>query len=231
VLRTRALARYRLRRSGVVVYLRHNTPDLATLHQILIQHHYEVPEQAAEALARTPRPLEILDLGANIGMFAAYFFEDHPSARVVCFEPDSENAALVRKSIDANPGLAWDLVEACAANEDGSVNFTSGLFTNSRIEEDGRGEAVPAVDIFPLAEHAAYLKVDIEGGEWAIVTDPRFTSLQAKVVALEYHDHLCPEPDPEKLARSRLEAAGYEVAQADLESTSGHGMLWGWKPE
>jgi FkbM family methyltransferase len=227
--RRQELGRYRLRSSGLVVYVRHNTPDVNTLDQILLQGHYELPPRAAEALAQAERPLQILDLGANVGVFAAYVFDDDRSARVVCFEPDADNAAVVRHSITANPGLAWELVEACAGTEDGTVRFTSGLFTNSRVEEGTAGELVPAVDIFPLAERAAYIKVDIEGAEWAILADPRFASLPAKVVALEYHDYLCPSPDPERLARERLQQAGYEVAESGLETTPGHGMLWGWK--
>jgi FkbM family methyltransferase len=200
-----------------------------TLDQILLQGHYELPPPAAETLARAEKPLEILDLGANVGVFAAYVFDEDRSARVVCFEPDAENAAVLRSSIDANPTLVWELVEACAATEEGTVRFTSGLFTNSRVEEEGGGELVRAVDIFPPAERAAYLKIDIEGAEWAILADPRFMSLPAKVIALEYHDHLCPDPDPERLARERLRQAGYEVAESGLEATPGHGMLWGWK--
>lgn len=227
--RRRELGRYRLRSSDLVVYVRHNTPDVNTLDQILLQGHYELPAPAEEALMQADRPLQVLDLGANVGIFAAYVFNDDRSARVVCFEPDSENAGVMRRSIEANPGLAWELVEACAATEDGTVRFTSGLFTNSRVEEGGAGELVPAVDVFPLAERVAYLKIDIEGAEWAILADPRFATLPATVIALEYHDHLCPSSDPEGLARERLDKAGYEVAQSGLETTSGHGMLWGWK--
>jgi FkbM family methyltransferase len=225
------LGRYRLRGSDVVVYLRHNTPDVNTLDQIFLQGHYEVPPQAADILARAGSPLEVLDLGANVGFFAAYVFGRDRAARVVCLEPDAENAALVRRSIDANTALDWELVEACAATADGAVRFASGLFTHSRIDEGGEGDFVPAVDVFRHAEGCHYLKIDIEGSEWAILADPRFESLPAKVVALEYHEYLCPEPDPAQLARSRLRAAGYEVAEAELASPAGHGMLWGWKPE
>jgi FkbM family methyltransferase len=223
------LARYRLRGSEVVVYVRHNTPDVNTLDQILLQGHYELPPPAAKALARAKRPLEVLDLGANVGVFAAYVFESDPGARVVCFEPDAENAAVVRRSIEANPGLSWELVEACAAAENGVVRFTSGLFTNSRVETNGEGDLLPAVDIFPAAAEAAYLKIDIEGAEWALLADPRFASLPARIIALEYHDYLCPGPDPARLAREALERGGYDVAEAGLETTPGHGMLWGWK--
>jgi FkbM family methyltransferase len=222
------LGRYRLRGSDVVLYLRHNTPDVNTLDQILLQGHYRLPPPAAEALARGGSPLAILDLGAYVGVFAASVFRADRSARIVCVEPDAESAAVVRRSIDANPGLAWELVEACAATANGSVRFTSGLFTNSRVD-DGSGDLVSAVDIFPLAERVAYLKLDIEGAEWPILADPRFASLPARVVALEYHEHLCPDPDPERLARDRLQEAGYEIAEAELDFTPGHGMLWGWK--
>lgn len=227
--RRKQLALYRLRGSDIVIYVRHNTPDLNTLDQIFLQGHYELPPPAAEALARGEGQLEILDLGANVGVFAAYVLESDPGARVVCFEPDAENAAVLRRSIDANPGLSWVLVEACAAADNGAVRFRSGLFTNSRVEEGEEGDLVPAVDIFPMAMRAGYLKIDIEGAEWEILADQRFPSLTARVIALEYHEHLCPAPDPARLAREALERGGYHVAKAVLETTPGHGMLWGWK--
>jgi FkbM family methyltransferase len=223
------LGRYRLRGTDVIVHLRHNTPDMNTLDEIFLQGHYEPPRPAAEALARADSPLEVLDLGANVGLFGAYVLGRDRTARVVSFEPDSDNAAVIRRSIDANSALTWELVEACAAVEDGAVRFTGGLFTHSRIEEEGEGDLVPAVDVFPLAERSTYIKIDIEGSEWAILADPRFESLPAKVIALEYHEHLCPGPDPRRLVEQRLREAGYEVAESELESAAVRRMLWGWK--
>lgn len=200
-----------------------------TLDEIFLQGHYEPPRQAAEALARADSPIEVLDLGANVGLFAAYVLGRDRTARVVCFEPDSDNAAVIRRSMNANPALTWELVEACAAVEDGALRFTGGLFTHSRIGKDGEGELVPAVDVFPLAERSAFIKIDIEGSEWAILADRRFESLSAKVIALEYHEHLCPGSDPQQLVRERLHQAGYEVAESELESAAVRRMLWGWK--
>lgn len=222
---------YRLRGSNVVVCLRHNSPDLNTLDEIFLQGHYEPPAAAADALARAASPLEVLDLGANIGLFAAYVFGSERRAHVVSVEPDTANAAIARRAIDANPTLAWELVQACATTEDGAVRFRSGLFTHSRVEVDGESDLVPAVDVFALAERCAYLKMDIEGSEWAILDDPRFESLPAKVVALEYHDHLCPSPDPRRLASDRLRQAGYEIAEPELESAATRAMVWGWRPD
>jgi hypothetical protein len=73
--------------------------------------------------------------------------------------------------------------------------------------------------------------MDVEGAEWAILADRRFGSLSAKVVALEYHEHLCSDPDPAGLARRRLEEAGYEVAESKRETAAVQAMLWGWKPD
>jgi FkbM family methyltransferase len=225
------LGRYRLRGSGVVVHLRHNTPDMNTLDEIFLQGHYEPPDAVARVLARADQPLDVLDLGANVGLFAAQVLGGVRRSRVVCVEPDSANAAVIRRSIEANPELTWELVEACAGAENGEVRFTGGLFTQSRIEAAGAGDLVPAVDVFPLAEGCTYLKMDVEGAEWAILADRRFGSLSAKVVALEYHEYLCPDPDPAGLARRRLEEAGYEVAESKRETAAVQAMLWGWKPD
>lgn len=223
------VAGYRLRHSGFVIFLRHNTPDVNTLDQIFAQGHYRPPTVVDEILRRDDSSLEVLDLGANIGLFAAFVLARAPSARVVCFEPDPDNAAIVRRTIDENPGFRWELVEACAAASDGTVRFTTGLFTNSRIEQDGGGELVKALDVFPYIQSADYLKIDIEGAEWEILDDPRFSTIRSRVVALEYHDYLSPGPDPARQATAALEGAGFETADAEFETSPGHGMIWAWK--
>jgi len=97
------------------------------------------------------------------------------------------------------------------------------------VDEAGDLE-VRAEDVFRYAGESDYVKLDIEGAEWAILHDPRFPRL-APVVALEYHPHMCPTPDPDEHARRALDRAGYRWADAEFDSPRGHGMIWAWKPK
>jgi FkbM family methyltransferase len=228
--RRRMVARYHLSGSPVAFHLRHVTDDVATLDQVIGQRHYELPPEAEQALDALGRPLEVVDLGANIGLFGAEVLGRWPDAHVVAFEPDPDNAAVLARTIAANPGLRWELEAACAGVEDGEITFAAGRFANSRISDDGTGVRVPVRDTYRWLERADLVKVDIEGAEWPLVDDPRFAALPARVLAFEFHPTgLADDVDPHALAVEKLTAAGYTVSEAHLESLPRHGMVWAWK--
>ena len=228
--RSLALGRYHLRRSNVVVYLRHGTVDITTLDQIVGRGHYQLPDALVEELVRIERPLRVADLGANIGLFGAYVRRQFPDATIVAVEPHPANVEVLKRTIDANGnGKDWQLVAACADVHDGTVSFSGREFTTARVESGAKSMSLPAVDIFRFIDGVDFLKVDIEGAEWTILADPRFRSVRAAVVALEYHAFQCPESDPRTLARRLLSEAGYASSDADFHATPGHGMLWGWR--
>jgi FkbM family methyltransferase len=180
------------------------------------------------------RPLEVADLGANVGLFTAWLMGRRRDARVVAFEPDPANAAVLREFLRAN-GRQDDVevVQACAATEEGQVSFAGGGFGGSHVlaagEQADAVMSVPATDAFPYITRADLLKIDIEGGEWAILADSRFANVAAQALVLEYHAHLCPEPDPRACADRLLADAGWTVQHVDVELPPGHGLLWAWK--
>jgi FkbM family methyltransferase len=224
---------YRLRGSGLVVHLRHDVlEDLATLIQTFRQDHYVPPAEARRALEQLGRPPRAMDLGANIGMFGAWFLSTHPQGQVLAYEADPGNARVHALTVDANRRrVSWEVVAAAAGTREGAVRFAAGRATNSRLAEEGDAGAVTVEehDVLARASEIDLLKVDIEGAEWALLEDPRFGDLPARVIALEYHPTRCPGPDPRALSRTRLEAAGFRVADGELEATPGHGMVWGWR--
>jgi FkbM family methyltransferase len=220
------LMRYELRSSGRPVYLRHNTGDRVVLHELFYDGHYDLAEPVAAYLDGLGRAPELVDLGANIGLFGVLMLARFPDARITAFEPDHTNAEVHRRSMAENEGN-WELVEAAASNRDGRVSFRSGEYARSRIEAGEGSEQVDAVDVFPYLERADFVKIDIEGGEWAILGDERFAGLRTPVLVLEYHADLCPDPDPRAAALTALEGAGYETTET--WAYPGQGMLWAWK--
>jgi FkbM family methyltransferase len=226
----RVLRRYRLRGSGVVVHVRHSSPDVLNLDEIFYQRLYEAPEPVRGAIAELSDPPRIVDLGANVGLAGAWFLGTYPGASVVAYEPDPANAAVHAETVAAN-GLdgRWRLVVAAAGANVGLVPFVPGHFAESHLAAPGEdGVQVEAVDVLPELMKADLLKIDVEGAEWAILADERFRDGSAAAVVLEYHPHLCPDPDPRALAERLLRSAGYEV-QDIFHAPDGHGMIWGWR--
>jgi FkbM family methyltransferase len=223
------LERYRLRGSRRAVFIRHNTADPLVLDEIFYTGHYEVPEHVGRLLDGLDSPPAILDLGANIGLFGVWALERFPGAEITAFEPDPENAEVARRTIGASgAGDRWRLVEAAAADRDGTVEFLSGAFSRSRIEAGEGSTPVQAVDVFPFLEGVDLAKVDIEGGEWAILGDPRFRTVNVPAIVLEYHPDQAPGPDPRGLALNAVRDAGYEARVVD-EFGPGQGLVWAWR--
>jgi FkbM family methyltransferase len=236
ILGRRALVVYRLRGSGLRVALRHRTGDVVTLGEVWRNHDYDPPAPVRAVLAGGPD--RIMDLGGNVGMFALHAFGQWPAARVSSYEPDPANAAVLERSVAAN-ALAdrWTLVTAAAGAAPGTVRFAAGQDALSHAVEDGDGAGagevrdaitVPVEDVLPQMAGADLVKIDIEGGEWAILDDPRFAQAPPRIVVLEYHPRGCPGPDPHAAVRAAMDAAG--LTHADIwRRDDGHGMLWAWR--
>lgn len=227
--RRRITARYRVRATNMTVLIRHRTPDVVTLGEVFYRPDYAPPSHLAGVLDG-PAP-RVLDLGANVGLFGAYLFGRWPHARLTAVEADPANAAVVRKVVALN-GLEqrWEVIEAAAGARTGEVGFAAGGYSLSRIESSP-GPAVQTVamiDVLPAVAGSDLLKMDIEGGEWAILADERFGDGGPRAVVLEYHPHLCPGPTPRLEVESRLRTLGYRL-ESIFHRADGHGMLWAWR--
>jgi FkbM family methyltransferase len=220
---------YTLSRSGHQALLRHGTVDVWTFNELFLLELYKPPPPVAAMLARVREPV-VLDLGANIGLFGLDAQQRYPGAHITAYEPDAVSARIHREVIARNDAHAsWRLVEACAGPRAGSVTFLPGQETESRIIDTPTPESVtlPMVDVLPAFADADLVKLDIEGGEWALLADRRFAS--ARAVVLEYHPPGCPEPDTHSAARRLLEGHGLKVLPL-FEHPGGVGMAWGYRP-
>jgi FkbM family methyltransferase len=226
---SKAVRRYRLRDAPFDVVIRHGSPDVATLGEVFYRRDYAFPPAVRRALEALERPVRILDVGANIGLFDLWALSSLPDAEITALEPDPWNLELLRRCASLNDRTGhWQIVEAAASTKDGTVPFQAGGVSLSRIDEHG-GETmrVPAVDVFPQLERADLIKIDIEGGEWPILCDPRFHSLKPAALVLEFHPFMCPFADPGEAALSIVREAGRE-ARLGAGYGPGQGMLWAW---
>jgi FkbM family methyltransferase len=228
--RAKGTAVYRLRGSGVRVALRHGTPDVWTFNELFELGLYQPPRAVADVLDSLPRPLRVVDLGANIGLYGALLRTREPDASILSFEPDPANLILLRACVQMNAALGdWQLVPACAAARDGAVRFSALGDPGSRVTDEPAAPGVLRVegrDVFPFLQGVDLLKVDIEGSEWELLADERFG--EPRVVVLEYHPFGCPEGDPHVEAARLLARAGYDLEPV-YRASDGSGMLWAWK--
>jgi FkbM family methyltransferase len=217
--------RYRLD-SGVSVVIRHRSRDVDLVVEVFgARRPYEPPAVLAQRLSG---PLRILDLGGNIGLFGAFALARFDVRELRSFEPDPANAALLARTIAVNDlAGVWRLHPTAVAASEGELRFAAVAGPDSRAAEAAEAAiAVPAVDLFGLDHGVDLLKIDIEGGEWALLGDPRLGGLRAGMIVIEWHWRFAPGPDPHGAAIAALRDAGYEVVADEPEPATGIGLLW-----
>lgn len=233
------------------------TADVEILNEIFGgtggQYAYEPPPALAGALDANP-PQKVMDLGGNIGLFGAYVLSRWPGASLRSYEPDPANLHILTRVVDANQlGDHWLAIDAAVANRPGEMTFVADLFAESHLATDvqanehgrshpseiesecnagGEGHAITVrtVDLFDEDHNVDLLKMDIEGGEWSILTDPRAPSLEADVLVLEWHARGCPEADAHEAATRLVREAGYSHIE-DVEVGTYNGVLWAWRDQ
>ncbi len=87
---------------------------------------------------------------------------------------------------------------------------------------------VRTLDYLPLFSAADFVKMDIEGGEWDVLADPRLHEVGPLVLVMEYHRVGAPSLPAREAAERLLTAAGFSVGHGHPNHW-GHGTLWAWR--
>jgi FkbM family methyltransferase len=138
----------------------------------------------------------IIDCGSYIGTSILFFKTQYPSAIVTGFEPDENNYSLLKSNLDSWNFKETDVVRAAVWVENGSIQFNSagGMSGSVQLEESKLGAApqntVPCIRLKDfLTEPIDFLKLDIEGAEYAVVKDCASQLSNVRNLFVEYHGY------------------------------------------
>ncbi|MGH9309043.1 MAG: FkbM family methyltransferase [Vicinamibacterales bacterium] len=177
--------------SGLRFAIAHSS-DAWTILQVIGQNYYRVRESEPW---RT-----VIDIGANIGTFAVLAARAAPGARVLCFEPAPDAAALLLRNVTMN-GVEGRVVveERAVAGTPGRVDLVR--TTQSSMRRLGpaasAGDNTISVEAVTLGEifekHAVdrcdFLKIDCEGAEFELLRAcPSSVLDRVDRIALEFHE-------------------------------------------
>jgi FkbM family methyltransferase len=171
-------------RDGSTVTYRLNRGDIQTIREVWIDETY-----------RLPVPLDgtetVVDLGANIGLSSIYLAGRSGCKRLLAVEPDAENLRLAEANFRAN-GTPGELVPAAVGPDDGK-----GFFSPARESNLGHvGDSGVPVEIVSMSSLLARLpdgamadlvKLDIEGGEQALLDGDRSWLRRVRALMVEFH--------------------------------------------
>lgn len=206
-------------RSGLSLHLRSGTAtDYGVAWDIFWRGCYRSPEPISDVR-------RIVDLGANVGFSCLFWCQQYPEASVTAFEPHPRHLPAIAGHVSAN-GFSnrVDVVAAAAGVEQGTA-FLTDAGSSSTLTAEHADFTVPIVDIFPYLEGPIdILKIDIEGGEYAMLEDERFRQLNARTIVIEWHK--TPEiSDGRAVCEERLRECGYRTV-IGTEDQPLAGLLW-----
>ncbi|MCI4331477.1 MAG: FkbM family methyltransferase [Thermoplasmata archaeon] len=125
----------------------------------------------------------VVDVGSNVGDTPLYFARQ--GARVVGYEPDSDNYRMLSDNLRRNPELAGRIqTYPEPVGEDGEVTFFSGQGGSSGVYSGrGVGKKVHSVGLKTILDRAgvkdAYLlKADCKGAEFQLVRQPEIAAFR-----------------------------------------------------
>ena len=124
--------------------------------------------------AAGPAPV-ILDCGANIGISVLHYKRKYPQAKIIAFEADPQIAPVLRRNLAINGAGDVQVVEAAVWVEPGECAWLCEGADGSRlIPPEKAAPDAPKVKTVSLADFITqeidFLKVDIEGAEYEVIS-------------------------------------------------------------
>lgn len=243
---------YKLRGVPYRAAIRHPLFDMWVLDEIFRNRAYAMPAAVEKRLRAHEGPLRVLDLGGHVGLFGLWFRSQFRDAQFTSYEPDPENVAVLRNTVRVNQlEDSWTVVEAAASTQEGEATFTSDgplsqfAGTPDALRDEHatleaifpflRGQrlltptevTVHTLDALPEMAKCDFLKLDIQGGEWPLLTDRRFKDLSASAFVMELHPQAAPVAEPLAWTSKLLTRLGFT-----LTVMPAHGkerIIWGWR--
>jgi FkbM family methyltransferase len=194
------------------LHLRDNFGDVTNLPGLMYRNVYGCQRLVAEGV--------ILDVGANIGLFASHAARLNAHKKIFCFEPLAYNARMIPLNCPSATVCC-----ACVGAQRGKVKL--------RVDrQEIMATSIPTVwpteerefDVIPLDEYCrdnriadvAFLKVDTEGMELDVLEGGREILERTRQVAMESHGQ-----EKHTAALDRLRGSGFVVESANFNGRTG----------
>ena len=131
----------------------------------------------------------IIDCGANIGLSVIYLKQLFPAAAILAFEPDDHNFSLLSRNVSSFKFDNVELKNEAVWNENTTITFTNEGSMSSKVDQKANaGKKIKASRLKDfLNKKVDFLKIDIEGAEYAVIKDVQEMLFNVQNLFLEYH--------------------------------------------
>jgi FkbM family methyltransferase len=140
-----------------------------------------------------------LDIGANIGIFAANmarFRSIYPKLKVYAFEPNHDTANRLRENVEP---LGVEVFTIALSNRNGTLEFVGGAVSNVfttvenassySISKERTTCECRRLDDMSIAGNSLVMKIDVEGQEWEVLEGSLSYFEAGKVKAVYLDDY------------------------------------------
>lgn len=169
------------------------------------------------------RPNNIIDIGGNIGLFSIYAHYLYPNVLIHTYEP---NDRIIKYAHENLSHLGVQLFEEAISNEDGVVTFLDkeesrlGSISKEKHSETSVKLTSLKTAVERIGGTIDLVKIDCEGGEWDIFSDPTPFKF-IKKIRMEYHLTNGKSIDEFKKIVTQL---GYNIEK--LDANRNFGIAW-----
>jgi len=173
-------------RDDATIHYRRNRGDIQSVREVYLEEAYRLPS--------TLHPRTLIDLGANIGLVAVSYARRYTLEKVVAVEPVPDNVEVLRQNLIDN-AIPAEIVQAAVGPHHNRARFALAAASNlGHLGEDGELEVDVVTMPFLLSKvrgSVDVLKIDIEGGEGALLIDTDVSWLDhVGAIIMEVHPTL-----------------------------------------
>ena len=160
--------------TGIITLTLRNFDSLRTLFSIFCRKDYETPSS---------RPFSFYDIGANIGLAAAYFLSRNLNSQVRCFEPDETNLDWLHRNLEPFSGRATIINCAVTLRTGEAMLYRADDGRHSSMRQSEIAKAQQKVSTLSFNELLTetwgsnlpiVVKLDVEGLENELVASAKF---------------------------------------------------------
>ena len=165
--------------------------EVFRVRSIFTEHEYNIPSHYLPSAELT-----VVDIGANVGLFALYIKSIRPDSHIYCFEPVAQTLALLRRNIETHERISvfpWALSNYTGVEK----MYLHTANTGENSLKRGAGHTGCTADVQVVEAQGAFrqiglnyvdiLKIDTEGSEVEILESLGPYLPYVGIVMAEYH--------------------------------------------
>jgi len=164
------------------------------------------------------QPAQIVDGGANIGLFAVLASKRFPDVRISCFEANPDNIATLSRNLEINAANA-EVFNTALWSRDSELVFHNHLAYSGHVAEaeaatEPGATRIPAV--LPRVDADCWMKLDIEGAEYEVLPALLAAGRYPRWISAELHHFI----DKGPALIEMLKRHGYQTRTLPEQPTS-----------